>query len=154
MSDLQCAARLIIARAPAETQQSRELADSLAGHRIAGIWTSPSGRAVQCAEAAATRLGATVVVRDELAQAEPGEQDEGVVDRVRTVLEEAADLYRGESLLVVTHGGVIDQVVPLLAANLRHEHVVGAPLPPGGVVELDGDADGWVVRSWAGKSLA
>lgn len=155
MSDLQCAARLFIACSADGRGQALDLAETLAAQRIARIWTSPLVRARETAEIAAARLGVEVVVRHELADEGPADQETAdLVDRVRGVLEEAADLHRGESVLVVSHGAVIDRVVPSLAVNLRAGHGLAAPMPPGGVVELDGDADGWVARSWAGEALA
>lgn len=203
MSDLQCAARLFVARhgeaeyespllgdfggslTAAGRRQARELAESLAGERIARIWTSPMARAVQTAEIVAARLGVDVVVREGLrefgvgdhagatgdpdpfadtfaawvggdldARVAGAESAREVVDRVRAVLEEAADAHRGESVLVVSHGGAICCAVPHLAINLRSHHALEAPLLNCGLVELDGDADGWVARSWAGEPVA
>lgn len=202
MSDLQCAARLFVARhgeaeyespllsdcggslTTAGRAQSREVAESLAGQRIARVWTSPMARAVQTAEIAAAQLGVDVVVREGLREFGVGdhagttgdpdpfadtfaawvrgdldvrvpgaESAREVVDRVRAVLEEVADSHRGESVLVVSHGGAICCAVPHLAANLRSNHALDAPLANCGLIELDGDADGWVARSWAGQAL-
>lgn len=81
MTDLQCPARVLVARhgeAAYESellsdaggwltalgrQQARELAESLAGERIARVWTSDMARAVQTGEIVAGRLGVDVVVR-------------------------------------------------------------------------------------------
>ena len=154
MSDLQCAARLFVARATDDGASAARLADSVASERIARVWTSPTAHAVQTAQAAAARLGVEVVVRQELASDGSTEGEVGaVVMRVRGVLEEVADLHRGEAVLVVSHGAVLDRVLPRLAANLRSDHASVAPLSPGGFVQLDGDADGWVARSWDGNPL-
>ena len=84
MTDLQCAARVFVARhgeADYETdllqdhggsltdlgrEQSRSLGRSLAGERIARVWTSSMARAVQTAEIAASVLGCGVTVREGL----------------------------------------------------------------------------------------
>ncbi|WP_310961782.1 histidine phosphatase family protein [Nocardioides terrisoli] len=84
MSDLFCAATLVVARhADAEyvetwfsdeggtlttlgRKQALELGDSLASARISRVWCSDSSRAVQTAELAASRLGTGVVARKEL----------------------------------------------------------------------------------------
>lgn len=202
MSDLQCAARVFVARhgesddespllsdaggwlTPHGRDQSRALADLLAGERIARVWTSDLSRAVQTGEIAAGRLGVDVVVRaglreigvgdaagttgdpdpfadvfaawvsgDLTARVPGAESGAEVVARVSSVLEEVADAHRGESVLVVTHGGAIRAAVPALAGNLDPARARGLPLPGCGVVALEGDADGWVVRSWAGTPL-
>ncbi|QBX56518.1 histidine phosphatase family protein [Nocardioides seonyuensis] len=202
MSDLQCAARLFVARhGEAEYEsgflsdhggsltrtgrhQARELADALAGQRLARVWTSSMARAVQTAEIVAARLGVDVVVREGLREIGVGDHagtigdpdplaetfaawaggdleprvagaecGKEVVDRVCGVLEEVADAHRGESALVISHGGAICCAVPYLATNLRSDHALDAPLAHCAVIELDGDADGWVARSWAGQPL-
>lgn len=84
MSDLQCTARVLVARhgeADYETEllgdfggslsqrgreQARALAESLRGERIARVWCSPMARAVQTAEIVAGALGVDVVVREGL----------------------------------------------------------------------------------------
>ncbi len=84
MTDLQCAARVLVARhgeADYETvlladdggsltdvgrEQSRTLGESLKGERIAHVWTSSMARAVQTAEIAAAMLGCGVTVREGL----------------------------------------------------------------------------------------
>ena len=81
MTDLQCAARVFVARhgeADYESEllsdaggwlttvgrlQARDLAESVAGERIARVWTSDMARAVQTGEIVAARLGVDVVVR-------------------------------------------------------------------------------------------
>jgi probable phosphoglycerate mutase len=202
VSDLQCAARLFVARhgaadyesellsdsggwlSPTGREQSRELGERLAGERVARVWSSPMSRAVQTAEIAAARLGVDVVVREGLRElgvghaagqpADPdpftdtfaawlggdlaaripgGESGEEVLARYSAVLEEIADAHRGESVLVVSHGGVTCMAVPLLARNLRADHALAVPLVNCAVVELDGDADGWVARRWAGTDV-
>lgn len=82
-----------------------------------------------------------------------GESGSQVVDRVRVVLEETADRFRGEAVLVVSHGGAICTAIPHLARNVDRRHPVGRPLANCDVVELAADADGWVARSWAGADL-
>lgn len=84
-----------------------------------------------------------------IAGAESGAE---VVQRLRDVLDEIADVHRGESVLVVSHGGVMCTALPTLADNLSMNDVLGSRLPNCGVVRIDRDADGWAVRSWAGSS--
>lgn len=202
MSDLQCAARVFVARhgdalyesellsdaggwlSPLGREQARGLAGSLAGERIARVWTSDLARAVQTGEIVAGTLGVDVVVRAGLREfgvgdaagttGEPdpfaetfaawldgdlsaripgGESGVEVVARYREVLDEVADAHRGESVLVVSHGGVMCLALAVLADNLSPGHARELPMPHAGVVALEGDADGWVARSWAGARL-
>ena len=54
---------------------------------------------------------------------------------------------------MVSHGGVMCMALPLLALNLEMGHARDLPMPHCGVVALEGQADGWVARSWAGSPL-
>src|SRR6478735_7551425 len=188
MGDLQCAARIFVARhgaadyesevlsdaggwlSPLGRQQSRELAGQVEGERISRVWTSDLSRAVQTGEIVAARTGdaagttgdpdpfaatfAAWLGGDLSARIPGGESGLEVVARYEAVLEEVADAHRGESVLLVSHGGVMSMVLPLLADNLAPDHTRDIPLPNCGVVALEADADGWVARSWAGRPLA
>jgi len=86
MSTLQCAARLVLARhgeaayeaavwadeggslTPTGRRQAADLAERLAGRRIAHVWTSTLARAVQTGEIAAARLGVGVTTRQALSE--------------------------------------------------------------------------------------
>ena len=202
MTDLQCAARVLVARhgeAAYESdlvsdaggwltrrgrEQSRDLAARLVGERIAAVWSSPMARAVQTAEVAAAALGVDVVVREglrefgvghaagttgdpdpfaetfaawlggDLSARVPGaETGLEVLARYGAVLDEVADAHRGEAVLVVSHGGATCLALPVLARNLAPEHALDLPLGSCEVVALEADADGWVARSWAGRTL-
>ena len=203
MSDLQCAARVFVARhgeavyesellsdaggwlSPLGRDQARALAERLVPERISRVWTSDMARAVQTGEIVAAALGADVVVRtglrefgvghaagttgdpdpfaetfaawldgDLAARIPGGESGEDVVQRYTAVLEEIADAHRGESVLVVSHGGVMCMALSALALNLALSHSRDVPMPNCGVVALEGDADGWVARSWADQPLS
>ena len=203
MTDLQCAARVFVARhgeavyesellsdaggwlSPLGRRQSGDLAELLRGERIARVWTSDMSRAVQTGEIVAAGAGVDVTVRtglrefgvgdaagttgdpdpfaatfaawlggDLAARIPGGESGLEVLARYEAVLEEVADAHRGESVLVVSHGGVMCMVLPLLARNLAPDHTRDLPLPNCAVVALEADADGWVARSWAGHPLA
>ena len=91
MSDLQCPARLIVARhaeaayeshdlvdqggslTPTGREQSRALGDSLRGERIAHVYDSSYSRAVQTGEIAAAALGVGVTVREGLLEVSVGD---------------------------------------------------------------------------------
>jgi len=76
-----------------------------------------------------------------------------VLRRVRAELEVLADQFRGETVAVISHGGVIGFVLPQLARNVRPDLSVGRPMANCGTCELSVDADGWVLKSWNGVSL-
>jgi probable phosphoglycerate mutase len=202
VGDLQCPARVFVARhgeaayesellsdaggwlSPLGREQARALAERLAPERIARVWTSDMARAVQTGEIVAARLGIDVMVRTGLrefgvgdAAGTTGDPDpfaetfaawlEGdltaripgaesgveVVERYAAVLDEIADLHRGESVLVVSHGGVMCLALSALAANLALHHSRELPLGNCDVVALEADTDGWVARSWPGATL-
>lgn len=203
MSDLQCAARVFVARhgeavyesellsdaggwlSPLGRGQARALAERLAPERISRVWTSDMARAVQTGEIVAAALGVDVVVRkglrefgvgdaagttgvpdpfaatfaawldgDLTARIPGGESGEDVLERYTAVLDEIADAHRGESVLVVSHGGVMCMALSAVARNLALSHPRDIPMPNCGVVALEGDADGWVARSWADRPLS
>jgi probable phosphoglycerate mutase len=80
---------------------------------------------------------------------EGGERIDDLVARVQAVLEEVADEHRGETALVVSHGGAILATVPQLA-GLPRSRGVGVQLPNCAAIELEADADGWRLTSWGG----
>ena len=202
MSDLQCAARLLIARhGEAEYEspllsdaggslsltgrkQAQDLAESLANARVSAIYCSGLARAVQTAEIVAARLGVGVRVRDRLhewlvgeyagleyvdgmyddvlaawgngdheVRVPGGESGNEIRERMAEELEAIIDLHRGETVLVVSHGGAIRVAVPQLASNVPDNFGTVHEVDNCSVVEVDADADGWVLRSWAGERL-
>lgn len=202
MSDLQCAARLLISRhgeAEYESplisdaggslsltgrQQARDLADSLADARVAAIYCSGMARAVQTAEIVAARLGVVVKVRDNLRELSMGEfagQEyvEGIYDdvlvawdagdhdarvpggesgneirqRMAEELEAIVDLHRGETVLVVSHGGAIRVAIPQLASNVPDSFGTAHEVGHCALIEVDADADGWLLCSWGGEPV-
>jgi broad specificity phosphatase PhoE len=199
VSDLHCPATLVVARHAKAAfvedwfsdeggsltsegrRQARELADSLAGRRIAAVWCSDASRAVQTAEIAAARLGIAVSARKSLREVfigtlmeqpfeyariaevcekwyagsldvrfEGGESGAEVVARHREQLEEIADLHRGETVLVVGHQTALGIVVPTLTgvdvAWARENELANTES-----IELEHDADGWVLRRWGSQ---
>lgn len=189
MSDLQCAARFILARhGEAEYEQdrsgveggslttrgraqARRLGEELRGERVAAVVSSSLARAVQTGELAAGVLGVEMSVREglqevgvgamhgrpfdpavaepvltawrrgDLSAAMPGGGESGVetCTRVLPVLESLADTFRGETVLVISHGGVIQALLgrfspdPHGTGDLRNcDHFL-----------FEVDADGW-----------
>lgn len=197
MSDLQCPARIVLARhaeteyespllldhggtlTPAGRDQARRLGDSLRGERVARVVSSTVSRAVQTAELAAGALGVDVVVREGLQEFASGEHrgrpagrqlfdpvldrwlggdlearipgaESGVevATRARAVLEDLADLHRGETLLVVGHGGtMLATLVGLLGpAGLRGPGSAAREdfrISYCECLTIEGDGDGW-----------
>ena len=197
MSTLQCPTTLILARhgeaeyeveewadeggslTPLGRQQAATLGESLAGRRVAHVWSSTYARAVQTGEIAAARLGVGVTTRIALcefrlgelvgqpkdldalassyfawlegdldARIAGGESGHELVARVRGVLQEIADAHPGETVLVVTHGGVIRVAVPALCQM----SVSPSELDNAGFVELSVDSDGWACTEWGGQT--
>ena len=194
MSDLQCAATLVVARhakaafvedwfsdeggslTPGGRRQAHALADSLAGRRVASIFTSDTSRAVQTAEIVAARLRVSVTACKSLREVflgsmigepfdlsridavtdlwydgdleagfEGGESGADVLERHRRQFEEIADLHRGETALVVGHQTALGIVVPTLARNVTPPWARDHELANAECVELEIDAEGWVL---------
>ena len=76
-----------------------------------------------------------------------GERIDDFVARVERVLEEIADLHRGEAVLVVSHGGAILATLPQLG-GLPRARGLGVTLPNCGVIGMEADDDGWRVVDW------
>jgi 2,3-bisphosphoglycerate-dependent phosphoglycerate mutase len=90
----------------------------------------------------------------ELTASAPGaENGEDVVRRVSAELQSAADLFRGETLLVVSHGAAMGVALPQLASNVPGDYARGRTLENCATCELAADADGWVLRTWAGEPV-
>ena len=202
MSDLQCAATIIVARhGEAEydvdgltdaggsltltgRDQAPALGESLLDRKVATIWCSDMARAVQTAEIAASVLGCGVKVRAGLREftvgdlagqsyentdflaiyqewkqgnwgvgPPGGETGAEVARRFTAELEDLADQYRGETTLVVTHGGVLTALVPMMARNVADTFAWGQTVGNCVTSELAVDADGWVLKSWCGVPL-
>jgi 2,3-bisphosphoglycerate-dependent phosphoglycerate mutase len=153
MGDVHCPARLILAR-PGEAAYEIGPAGGSGGsltalgrgqaRELAQVLCSELSRAVQTAEIAAAALGLSVEVRGELRERADGETDDDVAARAVAVLDEVADRFRGETVLVVSHGGVIGAVVGRLApGSAPAADAYDVPSRPACVLERD--ADGWRV---------
>lgn len=79
---------------------------------------------------------------------EGGESGAEVVERHRDQLEEIADLHRGETVLVVGHQTALGIVVPTLVPSLSIAWARSNELANTESIELQNDADGWVLRRW------
>jgi hypothetical protein len=97
MSDLQCAATLLLVPYGTADDHARALADA----RVAHIWTASSEEARLAAAALAADLGVGVTANGDLDQAEPS----------AAVLGAIADEHRGETVVVVVdHGEAVLEV--------------------------------------------
>ena len=204
MSDLHCPATIVVARhaeaafvedwfsdeggslTPEGRGQANTLAESLAGRRVAAVYSSDVSRAVQTAEIVAARLGVAVTACKSLREVcigaligqafdlgeidavtdqwyagsldarfegEGGESGAEVVKRHRAQFEEIADLHRGETVLVVGHQTALGILMPGLALGLSLAWARDNELANTETVELDRDADGWVLRRWGAQIL-
>jgi len=66
---------------------------------------------------------------------------------------EAADQFRGETVLMVSHGGAMSLTLPRLARNVPDAWAAGRRLTHAASCELIADADGWLLRTWAGAAV-
>jgi broad specificity phosphatase PhoE len=82
-----------------------------------------------------------------------GESGTEVVARHRDQFDEIADLHRGETVLVVGHQTALEIVVPTLALNLTPPWAREHELANTESVELERDADGWVLRRWGSRLI-
>ncbi|WP_163544308.1 histidine phosphatase family protein [Occultella kanbiaonis] len=199
MSDLQCAAVLLVARhghayepepgtdddlglTPDGVAQARALAGSLRDRKVAGLFTSTLRRAVETGavvgaelglrpealpglvefdlgpdaetpdgEARALRVKRRWVDGDLGAALPGGESGTQVVTRFAGAAEEIADRFRGETVLVISHGGTMSLVLPHLAAA-EPGMTESRWIPPCGVAEVHVDADGWSLKTWPGST--
>lgn len=157
MSDLQCAATILVARhgeselesgrlpddgrslTTAGRSQAHRLGAALVGRAVTLVYCSPMAPAVQTAEIAAGVLGASVRVQTGLSGFPAGDQMSGELQAI-------ADLHRGETVLVVSDVRAISTALPRLAPQLSGMLTQRGPTTgfceP---IELKADADGWVV---------
>lgn len=91
-------------------------------------------------------------LQGDLAAAIPGgESGHEVLERCRAALSGLADVHRGETVVVVSHGGVMSLVLPRLAGNVPNDLARDRSVPHCVPVELRVDADGWQLVDWPGS---
>jgi broad specificity phosphatase PhoE len=164
-------------------KQAAELAERVADRRIAAVWCSELSRSVQTAEIVSARLeGPPVRVRRGLHEVPPGalvgqpvevfdsyylpwlegeldqpsplgETGRAVLERMTAVLQDAADLFRGETVLIVSHGAAIGLALPYLAHNVPRNYAHGRGLHNCATCEVTVDGDGWKLLTWAGEPI-
>jgi len=79
-----------------------------------------------------------------------GETGHEIVQRMRNALGEIADQHRGETVVVVSHGGTMACALPRCATDVPDDYGRGRFVPNCGMVELSVDADNWSLRQWPG----
>ncbi len=77
---------------------------------------------------------------------------EEVLTRFREALQAIADQFRGETVLVFSHGGVMSFVLPRISGNVRDDLAAAKFLPNCAAAEVSVDGDGFEVLSWPGSS--
>lgn len=100
MTDLHCPARILVTHvAGAEAR-----AAGLRGERVAAVWSAPGQGAVSAA--VGESLGVPVSNDERLREHGPDESRDGVRQRFRDMVEEVADSFRGETVLVLAPVGI------------------------------------------------
>ncbi len=79
---------------------------------------------------------------------ESGESLHGFAERIRTALHEIALRHRGERVLVVTHGGVLD-IAYRIAADRELESARDFPIPNAALNWIEHRPTGWRLLAWA-----
>ncbi|WP_168211760.1 histidine phosphatase family protein [Ruania zhangjianzhongii] len=161
--------------------QARALAERLAGERVAAVFTSTMGRAEQTAQIVADGLGLAAEelpgvqeyaigdlvgsedqervdavfdswVAGDLTAAYPGgESGADLVARFGLAIDDVADSYRGETVVVISHGGVMAVAIPRLAGRATPELLAARWLPHCAIARVDVDSDGWALQHWPGS---
>jgi probable phosphoglycerate mutase len=138
MSDLQCAATLLFVQVVEGQGEVPSFLEQVAGRRVVAVYSSRMEPAVQLAELASSRLGLQPVFVDGLEEVSVDVGGPGADDLQVTAFTEAiegiADVHRGETVLVFTHGEVMALAIPLVGQGL---------LPKGDVLQVEVDGDGW-----------
>ncbi len=160
--------------------QARGLAERLRDRRVTHVWTSTYARAVQTAEIAAAHLGVAVTTREGLrefgvgrfrgSRAEDpfaevygawlggdldrrlpgGETGAELRLRMHHVLYEIANAHAGETVLAVSHGGVMRLTLPLILTDEPADPP--ARLGNCAVVEIRTDGHSWRCVRWPPES--
>lgn len=137
VSDLQCPATFWLVAAgedgdAADPARLTRLRAALGATHVAAVHAGPGAQ--RLAAAAAESVGAPLQTMDELDGPRHGEAGAEAFRRWRAAVEEVADLYRGETVVVVGEAASLDGVLPGAAAD---------------VLRIEVDGDGWRVTGRA-----
>lgn len=148
VSSLQCPATLLLSPCDAATtpglseEAARSLAERLASRRVAALWTTDTASARAMSDLAADALGCRADVRRDLDARDADESDSVAVERLRDALQEAADIHRGEVVLLLVDAALLRLALPRMAAGVRGDMTFAT----GDVVELEVDEE-WRLRA-------
>ena len=141
MSDLHCAATLLLAPYDEGAERSREgtrqLTRRAVADRVTRIYAGTSSEAVQTTRVVLAGVDAQAEQRPEL------DSQHDVAGELHAI----ADLHRGETVLVVLPVPTVESAIDALVgrrARLRAD----VSMEYGSVVEVAGDSDGWTLRIW------
>jgi 2,3-bisphosphoglycerate-dependent phosphoglycerate mutase len=81
-----------------------------------------------------------------------GESGQVVLTRFEAALREIADRHRGETVVTISHGGVMSLVIPRMADNVPNDLARQRFLPNCVPAELTLDADACRLVSWPGST--
>ncbi len=84
------------------------------------------------------------------AEVDGGESGAAVVGRFRESLLEIADMHRGETVVVVSHGGTMCLAVPRCTTDVAPDHARTHPMPNCGVAEISIGDHAWALEQWPG----
>jgi probable phosphoglycerate mutase len=144
MSDLQCPATLLVV--PVDTLgegwrgEVAGLAERLRDRRVAAVYGGTTAPAVAVSAALADGLGLPSHPLAEPPSPPSGPADGTAVARCRIALEGLADLHRGETVLVVEDGHVLESALTPLVGRGPGAGRERTPYRP---VTLEVDGDGW-----------
>lgn len=126
------------------------MASALRTERVAVVAGGEVGRGAQGAELVAEVLDIPVKRLPGLNGVGLGGDADGpeVIARFRDALEEIADLFRGETVLVITDGALMNVAIPALAHNLPSDYARDRSLPAATPVRLEVGDDGWRCAQW------
>ena len=84
------------------------------------------------------------------AEVDGGESGDAVITRFRQSLQEIADMHRGETVVVVSHGGAMCLALPRLTAAVPGDHARTHPVPNCGMAEVSVADHAWTLLQWPG----
>lgn len=126
------------------------MACALRTERVAVVVSGEVGRGAEGAELVAEVLDVPNKRLSGLNAVDPGgdADRQEVIARFRDALEEIADLYRGETVVVITDGALMNVAIPALAQNLPRGYALDRRLPAATPVRLEVGDDGWRCAGW------
>lgn len=137
-----------------DRDQAEQLAETVRRRRVARIYTSDLREARETGAIVARRLGIESVdlpeVDEELVSDGSGGE---VVLRFRAALEAVADLHRGETVLVISHGAAMALAIPASVPTADPAIRQARWIPPCAVAEVAIDSDGWQLLGWPGTTM-